>query len=107
MTATMRKVALSAATVESLELDILCNVDPTGDPPEFALTDIGSYATGSTSFVAGAWAATWTAGQWLTARTGTLGSSMPIATGDRKWLWVKVAAGAETAVWLCGTVVVL
>lgn len=99
-------VQLSAATVESLELDVYCSSDPTGTAPEFAVTAFGTYASGSTTFTAGAWASTYGSDGWSTARTPTMGSSgsLAVTSGQRKWLWIKAVAGSETAIWLVGSV---
>lgn len=106
MKSSLGRVDLVAATVESLQADVYCSINPTGTPPAFALTAVGSYPSVSTTWTAGAWADTYGVDGWTVARTPTLGvaGSIALAAGDRRWLFVKVAVGSETAVWLVGTV---
>lgn len=101
------RVMLSAATSESLALDVRCTADPTGTPPGWALTPIGTYATPTTVFVDGAWAGVWTPETWLVARTPTLvAGTIPVPAGASRWVWIRVEAGDEVAVWLAGSIVV-
>lgn len=101
-------LTLVAVTDESLEVDVFCTVDPTGDRPEFALCPIGAYPTSSTTWTPGTWATTW--GQvadgvgtddragWVTARTPLISSVLALAAGDHRWLFARFAAGSETPI---------
>jgi hypothetical protein len=95
---------LFAATVESLEVDIETDADPTGAVPQFALAAKGAVAPGT--FSAGTWSTTYASGR-TTARTPTLGSAgtLVIASGSNYDLWIKVTLGSEVAVWPVGTVI--
>jgi len=94
-------LVLYAATIESLEVPIETNSDPTGAPPQFCLTSTSASAPGT--FSAGSWVGTYNADtQLTTARTPTIGSagSLTIASGQSYSLWVKVVLGGESAVWI-------
>lgn len=110
---------IEAPSVQSLEVQVYATSTPVGTAPGFALTAEGTRTTTSTTFTDGAWAtaygtvytqerASMSAPCWTVAQTPTIGvnGSLTVAAGDRKWLWVKVVAGSETAVLLCGTVIV-
>lgn len=99
-------VELYAATVESVEVDIETDADPTGTAPTFALSAKGASAPGS--FSAGSWTTTYSSTtNRTTARTPTLGSAgtLVIASGTTYDLWAKVTLGSETAVWPVGSVI--
>jgi hypothetical protein len=98
-------VTLWAATVESLEVSISTDVDPTATPPQFALSAAGSTSPGS--FSPGTWAGTWNAStEQTTARTPSIGSggTLTIASGSSYLLWTKVTLGGEVAVWPVGSI---
>jgi hypothetical protein len=110
---------LEAPTVESLEVQVYATSTPVGTAPGFALTAEGTRATTSTTFTSGAWATAYGTVYdaqrnsisdpcWTVAQSPTIGvtGSLTVASGDRKWVWVKVVAGSETAVLLCGTLIV-
>ena len=98
-------LTLYAATVESVEVDIETDADPTGTAPTFALSAKGASAPGS--FSAGSWTTSYSTSGKTTARTPTLGSAgtLVIASGSNYDLWVKVTLGSETAVWPVGSVI--
>jgi len=99
------KVTLYAATVESVELPIKVNSDPTATVPYFALSATSAVAPGT--FFAGTWVSSYDSTTDLTtARTPTLGSagSMVIASGSDYSLWVKVTLLGEVAQWPVATI---
>lgn len=101
---------LYAATAESLELDIFCTVDPTVDDalPAFALSGPSAPAP-STAFENGVWTdAGWDSSTKIArAVTPLIGAAgtLPIVSGQKYSLWAKVTAGAETPVWIVGTII--
>ena len=102
----MRTVTLTTATDEALEVRVQCSIDPTEEPPGFVLTSIGTYPTPSTVFVSGSWVGAYSDTGWTTAITPRFGSDFTITSGDRKWVWARIVAGDDAAVWLVGAVVV-
>ncbi len=102
---TTTAVTLYAATVESVEVDIETDADPTGAVPQFALSAVGAVAPGT--FSNGTWSTTYASTGRTTARTPTLGSAgtLVIASGSTYELWVKVTLGGETAVWVVGRII--
>lgn len=110
MKSTRATVVLQAPSVESLEVQIYATSTPVGTAPGFALTAEGTQVTSGTSYTAGEWAEAYGATEtgWTKARTPTIGGSgsLTVTSGLRYWLWSKSVAGSETAVELCGTVVV-
>lgn len=109
MNTSLRDVALNAATLESLELDIYCDEDPTATDPQFALTAEGTLAESGTTYSDGSWVGAYGADRWTAARTPTFGTGADITltSGTRRWVWAKCVAGGETAVWRVGLIVVL
>ena len=98
-------VTLWASTLESLEVQISTDADPTGTAPQFALSAAGATAPGS--FSAGTWSTTWDATtQRTTARTPSIGTDggLTIASGASYLLWAKVTLGGEVAVWPVGSI---
>ena len=98
-------VQLFADTVESVQVPIKTNSDPTGTAPQFALSTTAAVTPGS--FTTGSWSGSYSSTTGLTtAVTATLGTagSMTIATGISYSLWIKVTLGSEVAVWKVGTV---
>lgn len=106
MTTIIGTETLYEATDESLAVTIRSTVDPTGDPPEFALSAPGAFAPGT--FVPGAWDGSWNATtQEARALTPKIGgsSSLTIDSGNRYSLWVRCSAGSETPVWVVGKII--
>lgn len=100
------EVTIYAASVESVELPIGTNADPTGTAPAFALSTVDAVAPGS--FTNGTWVGSYdTVTEQTTARTPTLGSagSLTLASGTDYKLWAKVTLGSEVAVWVVGKVI--
>ncbi len=98
-------VTLWAATVESLEVSISTDADPTATPPEFALSTAGATSPGS--FSQGAWSGAWDVStERTTARTPTIGGSgtLTVTSGASYLLWAKVTLGSEVAVWPVGSI---
>lgn len=107
MNSSLRDVTLYAATVESLQVDLYCDVDPTGTAPAFAVTAEGTVVGGSDTYTNGTWG-TYGSDGWTTARTPTFGTtaSIPVTSGSRLWLWAKCTAGSEVAVQRVGLIIV-
>lgn len=101
----LKTETLFAATVESVEVDIETDADPTGTAPQFALSAAGATAPGT--FSNGTWSTSYSSTTGTTARTPTLGSSgtLTIASGTSYDLWIKVTLGSETAVWTVGRII--
>jgi hypothetical protein len=100
-------VRLYAATVESLQVQIVTPTSPTATAPEFALSTPTAVAPGS--FTAGTWSGAWDAATGRTlAVTPTLCATgaLEVASGSSYQLWAKVTIGAETAVWPVGGITV-
>lgn len=101
-------VTLWASTLESVEVPIITDVDPTGAAPQFGLST--STSTPPTTYETGAWSGTWDAStKRTTARTPTLGANgtLPITASTTYVVWAKVTLGGEIAVWPVGSVKVL
>lgn len=99
-------VRISAQTVEAFEHEVYCSTDPTGTPPEYAVT-VGRTIADNATWAAGAWAAEYGDDGWTWARTPTFGKSdaaVPVAAGTSKWLWIKTTADTEVAIWMIGMV---
>ena len=98
-------VTLWASTLESLEVQIATDADPTATAPQFALSAAGATSPGT--FQAGTWSTTWNAStQRTTARTPNIGSggTLSITSGTSYLLWAKVTLGGEVAVWPVGSI---
>lgn len=98
-------VTLWASTLESLEVQISTDADPTAAAPQFALSTAGATSPGT--FQAGTWSTTWDATtQRTTARTPNIGSggTLTVASGTSYLLWAKVTLGGEIAVWPVGSI---
>lgn len=103
----MSTVTLYAATLESLELPIKTDVDPTGSTVQFALSDSGADSPGS--FTDGAWAGSYNTATGITiARTaliGGSGGSHTIVSGESYAVWVKIVSlGSESPAWKVGQI---
>jgi hypothetical protein len=100
-------VRLYAATVESLQVQIVTPADPTGTAPQFALSAPTANTPGS--FVSGVWSGTWDpANGRALAVTPTLGATgaLPVVAGTSYRLWARVTIGSEAAVWPVGGITV-
>jgi hypothetical protein len=100
-------VQLSAYTLESLEIPIATNTDPTATPPEFSLSAAGAAAPGV--FAAGVWSGAWVAGKTVavTPTIATSGGALVITATSRYTLWAKITSGGEVAVWPVGVIIVV
>lgn len=108
----MKSLILQRETVESVEVDIECSIDPTGDVIAFAFPPLGQRPS---AWTAGAWkgTATGSGGQYkATATTPTVGSltaAVPAAIeleAGEYVIYARISADLETPVIHCGTVAV-
>lgn len=94
-------------TVESIDVVIGVDADPSGATPQFALVDAGGSLSGAT-WEDGSWVSEWTNGlggrgpvrRQITARTPTIGDGGTLATdGSGSYdLWWRVTLVDETPV---------
>lgn len=108
MNTSLGTVALPAVTLESLQIEVYSNEDPTATDPVFALTDEGTVVASDATYSTGSWVGSYGADGWTVARTPTFGSGgdITLTASTRKWVWAKCVAGGETAVWRVGLIVV-
>lgn len=99
------QVTLWNSTLESIEVQIKVNADPTGTDPEWSLVATGTGTPGT--FVTGSWASTYdTSTQKATARSPLLGTggAIELTSGVTYDVWIQTTLGDEVAVWIIGSV---
>lgn len=108
----MKSLILQRETVEALEIDIECSIDPTDDTVEFAFPALGARPS------------SWTSGSWKGNATGSGGRYSAVATtptvGDAAAstpadidldageyvIYARIGADLELPVIHCGTITV-
>jgi len=89
----------AATTLESIEVQIGVDADPTGVAPQFALTAVGGAAP-TTGWANGTWVTPWVGQNQATCRTPTIGAtgSLVVAANTRYWLWWRMTLSGESPV---------
>lgn len=98
-------VDLYDETLEALEVPVTTTLDPTDTDPQFALSAVGADTPGTwrTGSWSGAWDPTTKRATAVTPLIGSAGT-LVVEPGSSYRLWIKVAAGSETAVWPVGAI---
>lgn len=97
---------IESTSAEKIAVDVTTPLDPTGTPPDFAIT---TTSTEPTTWVAGTWDTTYNATTGVaTALTPLVGDGQTIAVqgGTTYDLWVRWSAGGETPIKQAGILTV-
>jgi hypothetical protein len=98
----MSPLVLSSATLESVEVPITCDVDPTSDVVEFQLCATGTEPADDT----------WKTGTWHPTKTTTavsplIGAGGVLTPTPGRWqLWVRITDAPEIPVLHSGAIVI-